>query len=117
MRISGPSPTNKWGSFLWGQNWGESQDGYFTVTKYLANGVALSSDMATAQITKYLSSILSIASRINFGYLADGSGYYYVFPDNVTDPDNRFFPTWTESTEPSTSFTAASEPSTTWTDA
>ena len=117
MRLSGPSPTNKWGFFLWGQNWGDSKDGFFTVRKYIGNAIAIASDMATASVRKLIQNTFSLSSRMNLVSLTDGSGYYYVFPSDVTDPDSRFFPTWTEATEPSTSFTTASEPSTTWTEA
>lgn len=116
LSVSGPSPTNKWGAFNWGENWGESGDGYFTVGKNLSAGVSFS-DNIDVTLTKVFGNSLSIGSRINFGTLTDGSGYAYVFPDGVTDIDDRYIPTWTEASEPTQSFSEASEPSTTWTDA
>lgn len=118
MNVSGPSPTNKWGSFQWGERWGESGDAVYAVIKLIAAGtLSLSSDVSVLSIEKTISNTLSLSSSINFGTLVDGNGYAYVFPNNVTDLDSRYFPSWSESTEASTSYSEASEPSTTWTEA
>lgn len=117
IRVSGPSPTSKWGAFLWGQKWGESGDGYFTVFKYVANSVALSSDMVSAQAEKWISAgSVVCSSRVNFGTLSDGSGWNYVFVSDVTDPDDRSFAQWTEESNSSSGFSEDSEPTTSWTE-
>jgi hypothetical protein len=117
ISVSGPSPTNKWGSFNWGQNWGESGDGYFTVGKNLSESIALAVAVTPVmEFNRTISDGITVSSSINFGTLTDGSGYSYVFPNNVTDLDSRFIPTWAESSEASTSFSESSEPSTTWTE-
>lgn len=113
LRVHGPTPTNKWGSFLWGENWGESKNGYFTITKVYGNSVAIASEV-DKQTTKALSNGIAISSDANLGALQDGSGYDYIFPNNTTDPDNRYFPTWTAHTDPATTFTSGTGPTTTW---
>jgi len=75
----------------------------------------MSSDMTTAQVQKYVSAgAVALSSRMNLVSLLDGSGYSYVFPSDVTDPDSRYFPVWTESTDQTTSFTTATDATTTW---
>lgn len=120
LSVIGPSPSNKWGAFLWGENWGESGDGYFTIGKNLTESISLASTVTpVAEFVKSLSNTFAVSSSLNFGArtLTDEAGYAYVFPNIVTDVDSRYTPTWTEAAEPSSSFSESSEPSTTWSDA
>ena len=115
LRVVGPAPSSKWGAFNWGGLWGGTDDLIFSVEKLLANGISISTAIYKS-LSRTISNTVTTASRMNLGSLRDENGYYYVFPDNVTDPDNRYFPTWTESSEPSTSFTTSTEPTTSWTE-
>jgi hypothetical protein len=118
LNVSGPSPTSKWGTMVWGVgHWAEDKDSYFTVGKNLAESIAMAVAVTPVmEFRRTISEGITVSSTINFGTLTDGSGYSYVFPNNVTDLDSRFIPTWTEGAEPSTSFSESSEPSTTWTE-
>lgn len=115
ISVSGPTPTNKWGTMLWGQNWGESKDGILSVNKLLSN-VLTFTDAFQSAASKLISNTIVFRSGVDFVSLSDGSGYKYVFPDNTTDPDNRYFPTWTEHSDPGTDYDADERPDTTWSD-
>jgi hypothetical protein len=115
LRVVGPAPSSKWGVFNWGGLWGGTDDLIFSVGKLITNSLGLSSAIYKS-LTKAISNTVDLNSRMNLGSLRDENGYYYVFPDNVTDPDDRYFPTWTQSSEPSTSFTTSTDPSTSWTE-
>jgi len=117
MRVEGPSPTSKWGDMVWGvDNWGDSKNTNFAIGKYISDSLTIA-DIFGKNSAKTFSETIAVVSRVNFVSLRDGNGYYYVFPDNVTDPDNRYFPTWTDTTDPVDRFTAVSAVSTTWSDA
>lgn len=113
IQTNGPSPTSKFGVMVWGDNWGDSKDSKFTVGKYVGNSLALTGSVFKSS-RKYISNSVAFSSRINFVGLLDGSGYYYVFPNNTTDPDDRYFPTWTAHSDPGSSWTSGVAGVSTW---
>jgi len=118
LNVMGPAATNKWNDFNWGESfWGASVDPQFHLMKYLFETVSMSDELAK-ELGKYLAdSLPAFADDTNTITVDDGSGYFYVFVDNVIDADNRSEEVWTASDGGSASWSEVSDPSTTWEEA
>ena len=119
MNVFGPEPTNKWGTVLWGENWGIGDEDLETnVFKTQAETVSISDS-----ITKVFNQVRSFSE--SFGVsdslqdlnLRDSSGYYRNFTLPTDDAEDRAGTSYSTVASPGSSWTEASEPSTDWTDA
>lgn len=113
----GPAPSNKWEAFEWNAfAWGEGTADLATDThKVFGETIALA-DSITAEAAFVISISNALAPTADMGaeYLADAAGYNYVFPDRVTDAEDRALPTWAASSAPASGWTAAVATSTVW---
>ena len=120
VNVFGPESTNKWGG-SWGAVWGNFLWGYGNsdldtrVVKLLEESLSLT-DSVTVSVYFYkvISETLNPTTDMGSETLQDGSGYYYVFPDNTTDAENRDFPTWAEGSVTAQSFTCQAVGGTSW---
>lgn len=115
------SPSTKWGqsfgapyTMVWGTTkWGYgSFDQIFAIGKLISNSISPDTALQL-NTTKVLSNDISIQSDLSSEELRNGS-WSYVFPSNTTDGEDRYFPTWTDSTASTTSFSCGSVSTTTW---
>lgn len=113
----GPAPSDKWAAYEWNAfTWGEGTADLATDThKVLGESVALS-DTITAEAAFVISISNALAPTGDMGaeYLTDAAGYAYVFPDRVTDAEDRAIPTWTASSGPASGWSSATAGSTNW---
>jgi len=129
----GPSNATKWNSFTWNAaNWGQDADlGTQTtkvvdstatpdsdMVKYVLHGLDFGSTALDSDVVKnYVMTILnalSVSADMYSETLRDGAGYYYLYPNNATNAEDRDFPTWTSSGANSTTWTNPSTTPTTW---
>ena len=130
--FEGPSSATIWNAFTWGQeNWGNVNDlgtnvthavdtsmtldssANFVVLKVIDNSISSDSEIGkyvTITITNDLTVTIDMGSEV----LKDGNGWLYVYPDDITELENRAFTTWAESSGGSTTWAASSTSSTTW---
>lgn len=113
VQVQGPSYTNKWGEFLWGQKWGDQQDPAFIIGKNLLESIT-QTDLIAKQITRFFADSVTWDDDTIDIFLRDGAGYYYEFPDRVVDADDRISITWTDDTNTSTTWTKSGTASTSW---
>lgn len=116
LTVLGPTPASEWGSMVWGQdNWGETKDFELEIGKWLAESVNLT-DAYNFGIAHKISEGFSVSSSIDLVALQDGSGYTYILK-GASDPNDRYFPTYTEQTASDPSYTedTANDPG--WSDA
>lgn len=112
----GPAPTNKWNDYNWNAfTWGEgNQDLPVTEIKVIDNDLIFASHMSLT-FTIVISNDLGISIDMLSERLYDAAGYLYLYPDNVTEAEDRFTPTYSELSASTTSWTTATGASTTWT--
>jgi hypothetical protein len=134
MRFLGLAPTDKWNAYAWNAfKWGEGTapiDWDFThvisssfsplsamafnVVHLISNDLTFSAGDAE-NITAYVSGgVFVMTSETTSEVLRDGQGYLYVFPDRVTDGENRSFTSWTSGTTTSVTWSTAAAAATTW---
>ena len=117
LTVFGPDPANEWGVAVMGtDNWGYNNDIPWTFTKVLQD-TFVSTDTIGKQSQKTFSESMTITATPDLVALQDGSGYDYVLPGGVTDPDNRNFPVYNEDDAASDTWTPATDASDTWGDA
>lgn len=133
----GPSPTTKWGSFLWGTGlWGEKGSALNTYAEFLrtkANSVAPTSTVSTVAefyrtktnlitptdlFSKHKAFIIQNDLTLTFETsdeeLTDGNGYNYVFTKPANNAENRDITSYTSGASLSDLFTVSSPVTTTW---
>lgn len=94
FRVQGPGVESVWGVMVWGVDfWGNTKDTRVLIGKYIADSFAVS-DTVYFQPNHVVSNSIALSTRLNLGYLSDGSGWYYVLQGGVTDPDDRYFPSY-----------------------
>lgn len=118
LTIFSPGPANKWGTAVFGtDNWGYNSDLDLLITKVLQESIA-SADTITKQPVRVLSmGSVTLTGDPDLVALQDGSGYDYVLPGGVTDPDDRNFPSYTEDGATDPGWTDRTEESTDWSEA
>lgn len=118
LNLFGLADTDKWNAYNWNAFiWGEGTlDSEQLVDKTITAG-SIGSDSAITTIVDFLlsftNSIGSEADMFSEG-LTDGSGYSYVYPDDVTDAESRYFPTYSSQSVASTTWSTATVSTTTW---
>lgn len=104
-----------WGAFLWGEG---TADMLHLFEKIISEGVT-SAD-AISQKTVYVvlpTQNLSVGIDVAQESLQDPAGYYRVFPDRVTDAEDRSFTSWTSAAAGAGSWSTAAATTTSWSDA
>lgn len=120
LNVFGPEGTNRWGG-AWGNEWGAFLWGYGNVDLDTRVRKLISESLTptdyfeiSVYFYKVISETLEPTADMGSESLQDGSGYYYVFPDNTTEGENRDFPSWSEGSTSTQSFTCQAAGSTTW---
>mgnify|MGYP003656205771 CR=1 FL=1 len=130
--FEGPSYPTIWNAFTWGQeNWGNVRYLGTDVTHAVDTSLTLDSSFnfsyikpilesldlvseAAKYVTITLNNTLTFLIDMGSETLRDGNGWYYVFPDDITELEGRAFTTWTVNSGNSASWVASSSASTTW---
>lgn len=136
VRCFGQGPSSKWSDYAWNAfKWGEGTTDIKTDVRHLltaqtvtpSDGYAqkkvyhrLTAQTISPDTTLYRAwsyriheSVIVVGDMGSEG-LRDGAGYFYVFPDRVTEGEDRSFATWSEASASATTWTAAAAASTTW---
>lgn len=113
LAVLSPTPTSKWGTMQWGDNWGETRDLNFEIYKYIADTATLS-DTWYKSIYRTISNSISTVSAMDRCCLQDGSGYEYYFPGGTTDPDDELNPTYTEQSASDPGWTQTTDDTQSW---
>ena len=118
----GPAPSTKWGDnaiydMTWGSSkWGEgTEDTPTEVGKVIENSQASDSSVSK-EPTKVIDNSQESTFEMSSETLQDGSGYYYVFIRPSSDAENRASTTYTETSDPSTTWTSATVTGVSWTE-
>lgn len=116
--LFGGAQPDLWGAFLWGAFlWGEGTNDLETqYVKNLTSEVLTLSDVyeISAQINRILENDLVMDADMESEKLSDGSGYYLVYPNDVTEAEDRSFASYTSGVAASNSWSSATVSSTTW---
>jgi hypothetical protein len=90
LNLFGIAPSDKWGVYNWAAfTWGEgTADLPILFTKFLDNSLAATSDLGK-NTTKFIDNSFAADADMYSEKLQDGVGYYYVFPNNVTELESR----------------------------
>ena len=135
--IYGGGLTSKWNEQTWNAfNWGEGtidlmvNDAHIlgstftlssSVIKYVQHLIeesATLTDAVSKNVTVNVDTLtavdVSLAGDASSQYLRDGNGYYYNFPDRVTDAEDRNISTYTSGTTATSGWAAVSDTDTSW---
>lgn len=116
LNIFGGSPSSKWAAWNWNAfKWGDgTADLAVDVTHLISESVAPDSAILQNDVVHLISESLASTSEMISETLTDGSGWYYVFPSDVTNHENQSLASYTVGSTPSNTWTAASASTTTW---
>lgn len=117
-RVFGGAPTNKWGTFLWGQNWAYGNLKISTTIDYssiISDSISLSDDL-TKSFSKIIDDTIGLADHMIDISMKDAAGYSYQFSGAVSDFLDKITTTYSAVGRRSTSWTGGSSGVTTWTD-
>lgn len=114
LRLFGPSPTNNWGTMLWGQNWAYGDVDFITaIAKTLSNSFVLSNTVSLqANFFPTISNSISVSGDLIMEGLIDSNGYNYFFPDE--NGENRPNTSYNMIVDTATSFTTLTNTQTVW---
>ena len=121
LNLFGNGPSTKWGqsfgypyTMVWGTStWGEGYSLVIDIEKIITNSITPDSAFYL-ETNKLISNDLSLSFETSDERLYQGD-WSYVFSFYTSDAEDRDFPTWTEGSASSVSFTCGSAGSTTWT--
>lgn len=100
-----------WGSSQWGEG---SRTLEKTVGKVVSESLTLDGAVAAKSVSKLLSETLTLSGDMGAEELLDGQGYRYVFPDRVTDAEDRSFATWSTAAAGGGTWSTFTATSTSW---
>lgn len=120
VNLFGLNPSNKWGSAVfpytmtWGTTkWGEgSFPEIFSIIKYASSSISPDTVIVKSS-RKVIENSMIVSSDPSSEKLMTGV-WNVVFASDTIEAENRDFPTWTQSSSVSVSFTCAAAGSTTW---
>lgn len=119
----GGSPASRWGTnsnitMVWGSTkWGEGSVDLETRTVKLISESIAGSETITKSPRHLISEAMTLVGDMGTETLQDQAGYYRVFPDRVTDAEDRSFTTWTSAAAAGGSWSTAAATTTTWSEA
>lgn len=99
-----------WNAFVWGDGTASLE---ILVTKVVDSSITPDTDTVKT-FSHVIDETLSITEDMNSETLQDSEGYYYVFPGNATNIENRVSSTYTSGTAGSTTWTSGTASSTSW---
>lgn len=118
LSLFGVAPSDKWAVYSWSSFiWGEGTEDLETrFTKNLTSETITLTDSydISAQYNIILAESLDFTSILAPQELSDGSGYFYVYPDNVIEAEDRYSPSYTSLSANTQTWVSASLSSITW---
>ena len=100
-----------WGTSLWGEG---SRSIDKTVQKVIAESLTLDGAVAAKSVSKVLTETLALSGDMASEELLDGAGYRYVYPDRVTDAEDRTFASWSTAAAGGGTWSTFTATSTSW---
>ncbi len=133
LDVFGPALTSKWNASTWGgTQWGTTTDLDIQVIKVIDStasptsddvryilhvvndeGTALTSDISRL-IFAYVDSSISLGADMALETLQESNGYFYLFPDRVSNAENRASTAYTSGTVSAATWTQIAAVSTAW---
>lgn len=115
LNVFGLAPPNQWNIMRWGDNWGYGNNPtILAVDKLVAETIEQTDITAKESQVILAEAMAAVDSETGSETLDDGSGYSYVFPRPTTEAEDRSAITYSDVSEPSTTFNGSTEPTTTW---
>lgn len=116
VNLFGGWPTSKWNAWNWNAfKWGgKTEDIPVRVVHLISESLSTDSAISQKKAVHLISESISPTSDNLSETLADGSGYYYVFPSNASNHENQSIASYTSGSSPSVTWTSASVSSTSW---
>ena len=102
--------TMTWGTDKWGY---DSEDGIQDVDKFFTDTLSLAGAYAELLLDHAFANTLTLGSEMTSELLTNGI-WSYVFPDDVTEAEDRATNTWAAASSQSSTYSDASPPSTSW---
>lgn len=130
--VFGLSPTNKWGSMVWGtDNWGNTEDLTFEIEKVYGNTQSMTisiikdaeisvsstqsvSDGYSKEPDKSFANSINMSSDATEIIRIDAAGFYYIFGGGIIDGEEQVITSYSQVAIASDPFTKLAITSTTW---
>jgi hypothetical protein len=109
--------TSRWQAYNWQAfKWGDgTRDLEVNPTKVVDNSLAPTDNSLTEVLwSRTIENSMAVNADMYSEELKDEAGYKYIYPNNVTDLEQRFEPTFTSGAVATSSWTTAAGSSTTW---
>ncbi len=117
INVFGIEPSNKWGSFDWGENWGYGDvDLVIDYQQFYDPETVNLTDSWSKSMTRSISNTITADADQVSQMLVDSEGYNHIFTKPTSDAKQRALTAFNESTTPSVSWGETSGPSTPWGD-
>lgn len=122
VNVFGPAPSTKWGvgqvyTMTWGTSkWGEgTEDLPVDVNvKLITNNIPSDFNKTASDVEKVYSETMTPQWAATEEELKDGSGYFYIFPDGVTNPTSATITQYTSNVVAVHAWTSGPVTSTIW---
>lgn len=133
LGVYGGEPTVKWGSLVFGtDNWAFQGNLGLSVTKPINETLTPSAALADFEVTKIIEETLdtddsivlgatkiiqeslSVSSAMDKLKLKDSEGFYRIFRGNTTEGEEKVVSDYTETSDPSDTWSEVTTSSTTW---
>ncbi len=115
LRVFG-CKTDYWGSFNWGAyKWGEgTADFPVSVANVVSESFAPTDTISKLDPISVIGDSISPTNNNTSETLTDGSGWYYVYPSDVTNHENQSLVSYTSGSNIGSNWSLASASATTW---
>lgn len=116
INLFGIESPNKWGTMLWGDNWGYGNNDLAVIFNKFISETLILADLTLPQATfnRTLSNSVGISGDMVFEGLTDPAGYNVIFGSS-TNAENRPISSYTSSSIYDATYTTATNTLTTWT--
>jgi len=116
MVIMGTSQGNLWGTFLWNENWGTSEDLWTSIEKAIGNGISLADVLAGKDFVKApLNNTITITEEL-VSVLKELGIWDYVFTRPTTQGIDKLTDQFSKSGNQSSTWSDVADGDTTWSD-
>lgn len=115
INLFGIDNPNKWGTMLWGDNWGYGNNDLIIVfNKYLSETITLTDSLSLSiGFSRTFTNSVLLTGDMSFEGVSDPAGYNRVFGDS-TNAENRPLSSYNSYSVYDATFTTATNTLTTW---
>lgn len=115
LNIFGIDLPNRWGTVLWGENWGYGNSDLVVSVFKVLNETLTFSDQTNKAIGFFrtFSASLIVTADMSDERILDAAGYAYVFGVSA-NAENRPLTSYNNTSNPTASFTTVTNTATTW---